>query len=159
MAKPELTDYQIDELDVRIISALLADARRPYLELAKQLKVSGGTIHVRMNKLAKAGIVRGSKLVLDYKRLGYDISAYIGINLHNARDYDKVLLRLREFPLIMEAHYTTGQYNIFAKLHVKSVTDLHSFLLKLQGVKEIQSTQTIMILDTPIERDMVPEID
>ncbi len=157
-ATATLPAYEIDELDRRILSALLVDARRPYLELAKQLKVSGGTIHVRMNKMAKAGIVKGSKVVLDYRKLGYDVSAYIGVNLHNARDYDRVLARLTDIALIVEAHYTTGQFNIFTKIFVRSISDLHAFLLKLQAIKEIQSTQTIMILDSPIARDLIPEV-
>jgi Lrp/AsnC family transcriptional regulator, regulator for asnA, asnC and gidA len=150
---------KLDQLDCRIIAALLSDSQQPYIELAKRLKVSGGTIHVRMNKLKRAGIVQGSTLVLDYKRLGFDVSAYIGINLHNARDYDRVLLKLQDIPLILEAHYTTGQYNIFTKIATKSVEELHKFLLKLQAIKEVQSTQTIMILDTPIDRALVPEVE
>lgn len=149
--------FEVDELDLRILRALLLDGRRPFLELAKELKVSGGTIHVRINKMTKAGLVRGAKLSVDYKKLGYGISAFIGINLHNARDYSKVLTRLKEFAFILEAHYTTGEYNIFTKVLVRSIPELHQFLLKLQDVKEIQSTQTIMILDTPIQRDLALE--
>ena len=138
---------------------ILSNAQQPYLDLAKKLKVSGGTIHVRMNKLTNAGIIKGSTLVLDPKKLGFDVSAYIGINLHNARDYDKVLLRLEEISFILEAHYTTGQYNIFTKIAVKSVSELHKFLLRVQAIKEIQSTQTIMILDTPINRQLAPQME
>lgn len=147
---------QLDLLDRKIIAALLDDARKPYVELADELGVSGGTIHVRMDKLKKSKVVRGSKLVVDYNRMGYQLLSYVGINLHNARDYRKVLERLLEIPNIVEAHYTTGQYNIFTKIRVRGIPHLHKFLLDLQAIKEIQSTQTIIVLENSLERDLKP---
>ena len=109
-----------------------------------------------MDKLKKAGVVKGSRLRIDHQRLGFGVSSFIGINLHNARDYKKVIEKIGELPEILEAHYSTGDYNIFTKVVVRSVADLHRLLLDLQGIREIQSTSTIMILDTPIERDLKP---
>jgi Lrp/AsnC family transcriptional regulator for asnA, asnC and gidA len=148
--------FELDNVDKRILGALLEDSRRPYIDIAQDLNVSGGTIHVRMDKLKKAGVVKGSKINIDYKRLGYGVSAFIGINLHNARDYKKIIEKISEFPEILEAHYSTGDYNIFTKVIVPSVQELHRFLLDVQGIREIQSTATIMILDTPIMRDLKP---
>ena len=148
--------YELDQLDRRILAALLEDSRRPFIDIAHELNVSGGTIHVRMEKLKKAGVVKGSKLVLDYRRMGYGVVAFIGLNLHNARDYRKVLDKIKEFEPILEAHYSTGQYNILTRVIVRNIPELHRFLLEIQNLREIQSTQTIMVLDTPFERDLKP---
>jgi Lrp/AsnC family transcriptional regulator for asnA, asnC and gidA len=148
--------FELDNVDRKIISALIEDSRRPYIDIAHELNVSGGTIHVRMDKLKKAGVVKGSRMTIDYQRLGYGVQAFVGINLHNAKDYKKVVEKITEFNEIVEAHYSTGDYNIFTKVIVHSVADLHQFLLDLQGIREIQSTATIMILDTPITRDLKP---
>lgn len=147
-------EIALDELDKEIISALLEDAKRPYINIAAELKVSGGTIHVRMERLMRLGIVKGSTLILDYKKLGYDVLAFIGINLHQARDYRKVIQKLTEIRQIVEAYYSTGQYNIFTKVLLEDIPSLHAFLLKVQEIKEVHSTQTILVLDAPFERSV-----
>ena len=63
----------IDKLDRQILSILMKDAKTPYTDIAKQLYVSGGTIHVRMKKLEQMGIVKGANLTVDYAELGYEI--------------------------------------------------------------------------------------
>jgi Lrp/AsnC family transcriptional regulator for asnA, asnC and gidA len=68
----------IDQLDKQILSILMRNAKKAYTDIAKQLYVSGGTIHVRMKKLEDAGIVKGYNLVVDHSKLGYDISAFLG---------------------------------------------------------------------------------
>ena len=105
----------IDKLDRQILSVLMKDAKTPYTDIAKQLFVSGGTIHVRMKKLEQLGIVQGANLVVDYSKLGYDISAFLGIYLDKSSMYDQVAEALHAIPEIVGAHYTTGLYNIFAK--------------------------------------------
>ena len=69
-------NYQIDNTDLKILSLLSKNAKTPYTEIAKKVFVSGGTVHVRMKKLEKLGIVKGNKLVIDYSKLGYSITIY-----------------------------------------------------------------------------------
>ena len=150
----EPENYQLDNLDRQILNALLRDARTPFTEIAEKENVSSGTIHVRIDKLKQAGVIKGTKLLVDHSALGYGVSAYLGINLHNARDYKMVLEKLRQVDGILEAYYTTGEFNIFTKIITKSIPDLYRFLVELQQVQEIQTTQTTMILESPILRDI-----
>ncbi|MCP4221676.1 MAG: AsnC family transcriptional regulator [bacterium] len=144
-------NYEIDNLDRDILKELQKDARRPFQEIARDLIVSGGTVHVRYNKLKEHGVVRGSKVLVDAEKLGYDICAFVGINLHNARDYKQVIKKLQKMPEILEAHYTTGQYNIFLKILSKSTRGLHDFLIeRLHQIPEVMSTETLISLEMPI---------
>ncbi len=150
-----MINYEIDNLDRQILWALQQDARRPFQEIARDLVISGGTVHVRFNKLQEAGVITGSTIQLSPEKLGYDVCAFVGINLHNARDYKVVLKQLFEIPEIVEAHFTTGNYNIFLKVHAKSTRGLHNFLIeKLQTIPEIQSTETLISLEEPIKREI-----
>jgi len=143
----------IDELDRKIIRELVKEARRHFTEIAEELGVSTGTVHLRFEKLKKAGIITHTKAVINYEALGFVVCAFVGVNLHNASDYTKVQDRLKQFDRILEAYYTTGAYNIFTRVVAKSNADLYSFLLQLQKIKEIRGTETIMVLDNPINRD------
>lgn len=146
--------YPIDKVDREILSRLLADSRRSYQEIARELIVSGGTIHVRTNKLKEAGIIKGSRIVVDYNKLGLSVTAFVGVNLSSAKDYQSVLPKLKKLKEVTEVHYTTGQYSLFVKVITKSTRELHLFLIeRLQAIKEIQSTETLISLDNPIMRD------
>ena len=147
--------YNIDNLDTKILSILQEDSRRSYQEIARELVVSGGTIHVRVNRLKELGIIKGSKIILDYPKLGFDVTVFIGINLHNASDSSLVLSKLNEMKEITEVHYTTGSYSLFIKAVLRSTLGLKIFLVeKLQRIPEIQSTETLISLDEPVSRDI-----
>jgi len=148
-------NYKIDKLDKEIISYLQSDVRQSFKGIAKELSVSIGTVRVRYNKLLDLGIIKGSRLLLDYEKLGYDIFAFIGINLHKAGDYKKVIKEIKNIPEILEAHYTTGKYNIFLIVVAKSTKGLKDLLIdRLQGIKEIQSTETLVSLDIALSRTL-----
>jgi Lrp/AsnC family transcriptional regulator for asnA, asnC and gidA len=151
----QLTRYQPDKLDLQILKILMADATKPYTDIARQLEVSGGTIHVRMKKMQEAGIVKGARLVVDPTALGFDITAFMGIFLEKASNYKEVRKALDQIPEIIELHYTTGAYNMFVKIVCRNTTHLRQVLHdRLQTVKGVQRTETLISLDKGMEREL-----
>ncbi|QLB39762.1 MULTISPECIES: transcriptional regulator AsnC [Mannheimia] len=148
---------EIDKLDQQILRCLIKDARTPYTEMGKNFGVSAATIHVRVEKMRQAGIIESTKIVVDERKLGYDVCCFIGIILRSAKDYDKVIAKLNEFDEVVEAYYTTGNYSIFIKVMTHTIEELHSVLAgKIQSIDEIQSTETLISLQNPILRDILP---
>lgn len=144
---------EIDEIDRKILSILMKDANKPYTKIADEVHVSGGTVHVRMKKLAQMGIVRGASLDIDYSKLGYDVTAFLGIFLDKSSLYEEVLDELRNIPEIVGSHYTTGNYSIFAKIVCKDTNHLRQVLHdKVQMIKGIQRTETFISLEEGIDR-------
>ena len=123
-----MSKFEIDKLDKQILAILMENAKRAYTDIAQELYVSGGTIHVRMKKLEDAGIVKSYNLTVDYSKLGYDISAFLGIYLDKSSLYDDVAEYLKEIPEIVGSHYTTGLYNIFAKIICRYTNHLREVL-------------------------------
>jgi Lrp/AsnC family transcriptional regulator for asnA, asnC and gidA len=145
----------IDKLDRQILSMLMKDAKMPYTDIAKKLYVSGGTIHVRMKKLEQMGIVKGANLEIDHVRLGYDICAFLGIYLDKSSYYKDVSEQLKSIPEIVSAHYTTGLYNIFAKILCQDTDHLRQVLHdKIQKINGIQRTETFISLEESIDRPL-----
>jgi Lrp/AsnC family transcriptional regulator for asnA, asnC and gidA len=143
----------IDDLDLKILSVLMEDAKTPYTEIGKKLFVSGGTIHVRMKKLQDLGIVKGAYLNIDHVLLGYDLSAFLGIYLKESSMYKSVIEQLRAIPEIVSAHYTTGVYSIFARVICKDTDHLREVLSsKIQKISGIQRTETFISLEESIQR-------
>ena len=150
-----MDNYQIDDLDKNILNALMQNARLPYAELAKKLAVSAATIHVRIEKMKSAGIITGTHLAIDHKKLGYDVCCFIGIKLSNAGDYPEVIEQLRDIEEVVEAYYTTGQYGIFIKIMTTAIEELQWLLIdKIQSIEKIQATDTLISLQNSIKRDI-----
>ncbi len=125
----------------------------PYTDIAKQLFVSSGTIHVRMKKMEQMGIVKGSSLLIDYSKLGYDITAFLGIYLDKSSLYDDVADALGAIPEIVEANYTTGLYSVFVKIICKDTNHLRQVLHdKIQKISGVQRTETFISLEQRINR-------
>ncbi len=146
-------DYQIDKIDLSIMTMLLEDARTPYTEIAQKLIISPGTVHVRMKKLEQMGIVIGSELIIDPTKLGFDLTAFIGVFLEKGATYKEVVAELKNIDEILEAFYTTGGYSIFLKIVCSNTNHLRQVLNeKIQAVKGIQRTETMISLEQSIRR-------
>jgi Lrp/AsnC family transcriptional regulator for asnA, asnC and gidA len=145
----------LDKLDLQIIHEMLGNAEVPYAELGKKLFVSGGTIHVRIKKLEELGVVKGKRIKVDLKHLGYDITAFVGIFLEKSSLYDTVAKDLESIPQIVRLNYTTGNYSMFIEIVCKDINELRSILHDdLQNIKGIERTETFISLDEGINRNV-----
>ena len=148
-------NYEIDNTDLKILEILMQDAKKPYTEVAKKVFVSQGTVHVRMTKLEQAGVVEKTTLKINYSRLGFDITAFIGIYLEKSALYEQVLEKLKGIPEITNIHYTTGNYSMFVKIHCKDTNHLKEVLHeKMQQVEGIERTETMISLEESLDRSL-----
>lgn len=148
-------NYEIDNLDKQILHLLMHNVTRAYTDIAKELNVSGGTIHVRMKKLTEMGVVKGSQLVINPAAIGFDICAFIGVFLEKGSVYKEAVAQMRQVPEIVELHYTTGSYSMFVKIICRDTNHLREVLNeKIQPVKGVQRTETFISLEESINRQI-----
>jgi Lrp/AsnC family transcriptional regulator for asnA, asnC and gidA len=148
-------DKSLDKLDLQIIQVMMEDAEVSYADLGKQFFVSGGTIHVRIKKLEELGIVKGKRLAVDLKVLGYDIIAFIGIYLEKSSMYDNVAQALKNIPQVVRVNYTTGNYSMFVEIVCKDMQQLRFVLHdELQNIKGIERTETLISLEESFSRNV-----
>jgi len=144
-----MKNYQIDNLDKQIISQLVANARTPYLEIARNCGVSGALIHQRIQRLEDAKIIKASELILNPKALGLHTCAFIGIqiNLTSTRTHDEVFQKIIEIDEIVECHHISGKYSLLAKVYSRDNEHLKNVIIeKIQSIPEITSTETLISL-------------
>ncbi|MEL6142475.1 MAG: Lrp/AsnC ligand binding domain-containing protein [Bacteroidota bacterium] len=144
--------YELDELDRQLLALLMEDAKRSYTDLAEQLYVSNGTIHVRMNKLREAGVVTGQTLVVNAGLLGYDVTSFLGVYLNQSSQYNTAIEDLKSIPEIVSAHYTTGVYSVFIKVVCRDTDHLRDVLHRIQEIEGIQRTETFISLEEGVDR-------
>jgi Lrp/AsnC family transcriptional regulator for asnA, asnC and gidA len=131
------------------------DASVQNTKIAKKLVVSGGTIHVRMKKMEELGIIRGSNLIINPQSIGFDICAFLGIYLEKGSQYKTAVEQLKEVKEVVELHYCTGQYSMFAKIICRDTNHLRHVLNEdIQAIKGIARTETIISLEESIKRQI-----
>jgi Lrp/AsnC family transcriptional regulator for asnA, asnC and gidA len=149
-----MANQKLDKLDRQILRQIAADARIPFLEVARVCNVSGAAIHQRIQKLTNMGILKGSQFIIDPEKIGYETCAYIGLNLKNPESFDSVLEELKKIPEVVECHYTTGDFDMFIKLYARNnhhlLTIIHD---KLQPLG-LSSSQTLISFHTAIDRQL-----
>ena len=144
---------KIDGIDKIIIKRLVKDARTPVLSIAREVGISGAAIHQRLRKLEKSELIKGYKLIINPKSLGYTTTAFVGVLLDSSNLYSSVVKRLKEIPEVVESHFTTGNYPIFIKVLCKNNQDLMHLLNKdIQNIKGVSRTETFISLDQQIDR-------
>lgn len=145
-----MAKYKIDEIDHQILDMLIENTRIPFTDIAKKLVISAGTVHVRVKKMEDAGIIQGSSLTLDYKKLGYSFIAYVGLYLNNTSQTKFVLERINHIPYVTVAHITTGKFNVFCKIRAKNTSHAKDVIFMLDDIEGVYRTETMISLEESI---------
>jgi len=149
-----MANQKIDKLDKQILSMIAEDARVPFLEVARVCNVSGAAIHQRIQKLLSAGVIKGSKFIVDPEKIGYETCAYIGLNLKNPESFDKVVAELKKIPEVVECHYTTGDFDLFIKIYALNNHHLLNIIHdKLQPLG-LSRSESIISFNSAINRQV-----
>jgi len=145
----------IDGIDKEILRSLTQDARKPILEIARKMNVSGAAIHQRLRKLEASGLIKGSRLVLNAKVLGYSTLAYVGIFLDKASSNPDAVRQLKKIPEVLECHYTTGNWSILIKVICRDNEHLMQLLNhQIQSIDGVSRTETFISLEQQIDRQI-----
>lgn len=147
--------YQLDDIDRKILFALINDARKPYLEIARECGVSGAAIHQRIRKLEDNGIITGSRLLIKPSALGLNVCAFISIVVTESSRSEEVLAALKKIPEVVECHFVTGKHTLLVKVYCRDNDHLMQVILhSLREVPYIQSTDTMISLGEVFERQV-----
>lgn len=138
---------QLDEIDKKILGFLVENTRMPFTEIAQRMGVSAGTIHVRVKKMEDTGVIKGSSLVIDYKKLGYNFTTYIGILLSKSSKTQQVVKILENIPNVTELSVTSGKYNIFCKIRAKDTDDAKNIIYNISDIEEVMRTESMISME------------
>ncbi len=145
----------LDAIDYRILKFLIANARMPYLEIARECGISGAAIHQRIRKLEDAGVILGSRLIVDPKLIGFDVCAHISITMKDPQLLQQTVEELKTVPEIVECHFITGKGNILIKMYCVDnehlMRTVFDHILRIPG---ISSTETSLSLQELFQRSM-----
>lgn len=144
---------ELDGTDHKILAVLMKDAKKSYVDIGEIVNLSAGAVHVRVKKLEATGIIKGAGIIVDLHKLGWDISAFLGIYLDKSNLYQDVAKELERIPEVVNINYTTGIYSIFVRIVCRDTAHLREVLHdKIQKVAGIQRTETFISLEESLNR-------
>lgn len=153
--KRENEKIVLDGIDKEILRNLTEDARKPILEIARKLGISGAAIHQRLRKLEESQLIKGSQMMINTKVLGYTTTAFVGIYLDKAMRNPEAVKQLKKIPEVLECHYTTGNWSILVKIICRDNEHLmHLLNHQIQSIEGVSRTETYISLDQQIERQI-----
>ena len=143
-----------DNLDLKNLHSLTENARTPYLEIARDYGVSGAAVHQRVQRLISNKVIVGSECRIDPATVGYETCAYVGLFLRDPSQFASIIEALEKIPEIVECHFTTGQYDIFVKLHARNNDHLLHLLQDQIQALGLARTETLISFKEVFKRQV-----
>ncbi len=145
----------MDDTDLQILDIVTKNARIPFKDVAVACGISRAAVHQRVTRMMDMEVIVGSGYTVDPKKIDYRTCSYIGLFLEKGSMYSEVAEQLRQIKEIVECHYITGQYAIFAKIYARDNEHLKSVLSeKIQNIPGISSTETFISLEETFKREV-----
>ncbi len=142
---------KVDEVDLSIIRELQSDGRMSFREIAEKLNVAEGTVYNRVNKLKEQGVIRNFMVDVDYARIGYDLTAVIGVIVKGGH-LPEIEKKIAAEDNVTAVYDVTGEYDavVVAKFHNRD--ELNKLVKKLTALEHVDRTYTMVALNVVKEK-------
>ena len=147
---------RLDELDVRLLELLTAEPRLGVLEASRRLGVARGTVQSRLERLQASGVVSSFAPTVDPAALGFDVTAFVTLEIRQATGHAPVRTHLSAIPEVLEAHTITGSGDVLARVVARSNADLQRVLDLITGSGEVARASSVIALATEIPARVLP---
>jgi Lrp/AsnC family leucine-responsive transcriptional regulator len=141
----------IDDIDLKILDILQKKGRTRRNDLAEAVGLSLPSVSDRLRKLEEHHFITGYHAVLDTKRLGKDVSAFIFVTVDSSKHYTQFLEHAKAQDDILECHAITGEGTHLLKVRTSTTASLEKLLAKIQAWQGVTSTRTNLVLSTAKE--------
>ncbi|MDV3103119.1 Lrp/AsnC family transcriptional regulator [Thermococcus waiotapuensis] len=145
----------MDDLDLKILKLLQENARYSYREIAKELGIAVGTVYNRIKKLEDEGVIRGFCVDVDYEKLGFGLTAVIGIKARG-KDIVRIEKEISKSSRIMQVYDVTGEYDIIVVAKFRDRADMNKFVKWLLSLEGVEKTNTSVVMDIVKEKFAIP---
>lgn len=149
---------EIDGLDARLLRALAETPRAGVMELARQLEVARGTVQARLDKLRQRGVITGFGPDIDLRRLGYDVLAFITLEIAQGA-LETVVEHLATIPEVLEVHTTTGPGDLLCRVVAPTNADLQPLIARMLASGGVVRTTTHIALSEQLPYRVLPLVD
>ena len=138
------SQVKIDEIDVKILKALLKDARTNFADIARDCGISTTAIVKRFYNLKRSGVIAGTSIRVDLRKFGYNFRLSIDVNIETGTEFH-ILEMCKRMPNSVVCYQVVGKYDIHAVVYIKTIEEIEHIrhiVKKQKGVKRVGLTAT-----------------
>ena len=147
--------YILDEIDRQLVAELQADAKISLKEVGVRVGLSAPSVLERVRKLEAAGVITGYHAVVDARKLGLDVAAFIGVSIGNPENLEKFEDWAAGVPQVLECHHVTGGHTLLVKVKTANTQSLERLISRIRSFDGVSGTETMIVLSTKTERVQV----
>jgi Lrp/AsnC family leucine-responsive transcriptional regulator len=137
----------MDVVDLQIVALLQEDARHTQQEIARKVGLSQPTVADRIRKLEEAKVILGYTARVDPRKLGKDITAFIGVAIEHPKYFEAFARKVQALPEVLECHRVAGQESYLLKVRSDNTGTLDRLLVEgLRTIPGVTGTQTTIVL-------------
>lgn len=139
----------MDHIDEKILVILKKNGKASATEISKIVGLSIPAVSERIRKMEHNGIIEGYGAKISRRKTGYNVTAFIMVNLERSGEDDEFRQNVVGFQEVLECHHVVGAFDYLLKVLVKTPDNLEHFLMdKLNVIPTVASSQTFMCLST-----------
>jgi DNA-binding Lrp family transcriptional regulator len=147
----------VNDLDQRIVSHLVANARASYAEIGKDVGLSAPAVKRRVDRLLETGVLRGFTAVVDPEALGWGTEAFVEVHCQGNVRPARIRARLEPLPEVVAAYTVSGAADAIVHLRAADIHHLEKALERVRGLEIVDRTVSTVVLSTLLERSPTPE--
>jgi len=139
-------EIKLDEIDYSLIDALRKDARQTIAELSTQLGVPRATVHERIVRMKKAGVIKRFTIEQDYSKTGLPTLSFVFASYIQAArtDQHEVARQVSKIPGVLGVYIISGEWDLLIKVRGKSIEDIGTLILdRIRNTPGIAKTFTM----------------
>ena len=149
-----MSEY-LDAYDKRILKALEKDGKKPFSKIASDLGISNTMVHQRVLRMKELKVLKGTTIVLDEKKLGFEWGAFTGLVLKEDSNSEEIIDALKKIPEVVECYYITGSYTLYIRIVAKSSEHMRKLLYeKIDHIKGVLKTESIIDFGCAFKRNV-----
>ena len=145
-----------DSIDLQLIRALQADAKASLVKLGREVGMSAPSVMERIRKLEQAGVITGYSAIVDARRVGLDVTAFIGVSVDFPGRIGAFEQWVAEEPRVLECHHVTGGATLLLKVKCANTEGLEELIGTMRSNLGVERTETMVVLSTSAERVALP---
>ena len=146
---------EFDATDRAILELLQENCKQPLASIGEKVGLSAPSVVERIHKLEEAGVVQGYVALVDARRLGKDVTAFIGLSTQQPDAIGTLEVQISAIPDVLECHHVTGVHTLMVKVKTKNTQTLESLIGKIRSLDGVSRTETMVVLSTHTERSRI----
>jgi Lrp/AsnC family transcriptional regulator, leucine-responsive regulatory protein len=147
--------FEPDAIDLQIISILQDHGRMPLVKLGEQVGLSAPSVIERVKKLEDGGVITGYHASVDARRLGKDVTAFIGVSIGHPRTIGQFEAEIERLEEVLECHHVTGEHTVLLKVKTGGTATLEDLIKTIRSIDGVARTETMVVLSTHTERTQI----